>query len=138
MAYNDFRHISKWYMKWRGIRMIDNFSKRRPAYTNNEIVNMLNSKLTEEKLDIKTLAERYEVDEPVIRFMTDKSCEYNYEMLKIASNFLQIKYEDLVAIIEDDNNCSLRADNVESANELEDILNYLFNEMINQERLAVG
>ncbi|MDK0764048.1 hypothetical protein ACSXAB_08690 [Clostridium perfringens] len=118
--------------------MSNEFSSRRPAYTNSEIVSMFNKKFSENADSYTDLAKRYEVEEKTIKLMSDITCRYNYEMLKIASDYLEISYKDLVAIIEDDeNNYSLRANSTEAAKELNEILNYLFNEMINQERIAM-
>ncbi|ELC8365436.1 hypothetical protein QTH99_14740 [Clostridium perfringens] len=117
--------------------MSSEFLSRRPAYTNSEIVKMFNEKFSRNMDSYDDLAEKYNVDEKIIKLMSDISCRYNYEMLKIASDYLEIPYKELVAVVEDDKeNYSLRANSTEAANELNEILNYLFNEMINQERLA--
>ena len=116
--------------------MSSNFAMKRPAYTNNEIVSMFVNKMERDAKTTEKLAEEYNVNKSVIDFMCDRHCQYNYQMLNIASDFLNIDYDNLVEIVEDDENCSLRADDTEAAIELEETLNYLFNEMINQRRLA--
>ena len=136
---NVYKHIKDWHMRWGGFRMSNEFSSRRPAYTNSEIVSMFNKKFSENADSYTDLAKRYDTEEKTIKLMSDITCRYNYEMLKIASDYLEISYKDLVAIIEDDeNNYSLRANSTEAAKELNEILNYLFNEMINQERIAMA
>lgn len=130
-------YVHKWYIKWGGIRMSSELTCKRPAYTNNEIVDLFNKKLIATGDSLDKVAQKYGVDIKIIEYMKDRVCEYNYKMLKIVSDYLDIPYNDLVAFVEDDQDlCSLRADNTEAANELNDVLNYLFNEIINQERIA--
>ncbi|MGG7211312.1 hypothetical protein [Clostridium baratii] len=118
--------------------MCQEFSCKRPLYTNNEIVHMFKTKFEENEDEIEGVAKKYNVDGKIISLMMDRTCHYNYEMLKIASDYIGIDYNEMVSFIYDDDvSCSLRADSTEEANELNDILNYLFDEMINQERLAL-
>lgn len=109
---------------------------RRPMYTNNEIVYMFKKKFEEKKDSIRNICDRYKVDARIVELMFDRSCHYNYKMLKIAADYTEVDYKELVGIIQDDDNCSLRADSTEEVEELNCILNYLFDEMINQKRMS--
>ena len=109
---------------------------QRPAYTNNEIVNLFNSKIKMENLSEDLLAEKYNTTINTIHQMRNKKCRYSYQMLKIASNFLNIPYKELTAILIDDGNFSLRADTENDTEEFFGFVNYLFNEIIKQERLS--
>ncbi|EJT6560045.1 hypothetical protein P5E85_12055 [Clostridium perfringens] len=111
---------------------------KRPLYTNNEIVSLFNNKKKEANDTTYDLAKRFDVNERTIELMQDRTCQYNFKMLKIASEYLAIPYKSLVSFIEDEEDfCSLRANSTEEAKELNDVLNYIFDEMINQERLAL-
>ena len=57
-------------------------------------------------------------------------------MLEIASDYLEIPYDELTAILEDDEKISPRANTDEDTGELFGIINYMFNEMIKHKRLS--
>lgn len=63
--------------------------------------------------------------------MLDKKCRYSYNMLKIASDYLNIPYDELTDILTDEEI------NVSKGNkEFNEIINYIFNEMIKHKRLV--
>ena len=93
-------------------------------------------KINENNEDIKVLAQKYDVEESIIEFMLDKRCRYSYKMLEIASDYLEIPYDELTAILEDDEKISPRANTDEDTGELFGIINYMFNEMIKHKRLS--
>lgn len=130
------KDISKWYKEWGEIKVQEQLYNRRPVYQNNEIVSLFSKKIIENNEDIKTIAERYNVEKSVIEFMLDKRCRYSYKMLKIASDYLDIPYEDLTGILEDDEKINPRANTSEDTGELFGIINYMFNEMIRHKRLS--
>lgn len=127
------RKLNKLHSNRGGINMCS----KRPLYTNNEIVSLFNNKKKEANDTTYDLAKRFKIDEKTIELMQDRACQYNFKMLKIASEYLDIPYKSLVSFIEDDGDfCSLRANSTEEVKELNDVLSYIFDEMINQERLA--
>lgn len=130
------KDIYKWYEKWGEFKVEEQLYNRRPAYQNNEIVSLFNKKINEKNDNTKTIAERYNVDEALIEFMLDKRCRYSYKMLKIASDYLDIKYEQLTDILEDDEKINPRANTSEDTGELFGIINYMFNEIIKHKRLS--
>lgn len=130
------KDIYKWYEKWGEFKVEEQLYNRRPAYQNNEIVSLFNKKINEKNDNTKTIAERYNVDESLIEFMLDKRCRYSYKMLKIASDYLDIKYEQLTDILEDDEKINPRANTSEDTGELFGIINYMFNEIIKHKRLS--
>ena len=129
-------NIINWKNIWGNKRMYASLYNQRPAYTNNEIVNLFNSKIKMENLSEDLLAEKYNTTINTIHQMRNKKCRYSYQMLKIASNFLNIPYKELTAILIDDGNFSLRADTENDTEEFFGFVNYLFNEIIKQERLS--
>lgn len=127
---------SKWIEVWGNRKMYETLYKQRPAYTNNEIVNLFNEKMKNESILEEELANRYDTEVDTIKYMRSTKCRYSYPMLKIASDFLEINYEDLTSILVDDEDFSPRADTEEETGEFFGFLNYIFNEMIRQERLS--
>jgi hypothetical protein len=130
------RNISEWYKEWGEIKVQEQLYNRRPAYQNNEIVSLFAKRISERNDDIITIAKRYDVEESLIQFMLDKRYRYSYKMLKIASNYLDIPYEELTGILEDEEKVSLRANTSDDTGDLFGIMNYMFNEMIKHERLS--
>lgn len=128
--------IESWYNEWGGIKVHEQLYNRRPAYQNSEIVSLFIKKIKENNDDIKSLAKRYDVEESIIKFMLDKRCHYSYKMLKIASDYLRIPYEELTNILEDDEKINPRANTSEDTGELFGIINYMFNEMIKHKRMS--
>lgn len=126
----------KWIQIWGKRKMYTTLYKQRPAYTNNEIVNLFNEKIEKEQITEEELAEKYNTDIQMIRYMRNKKCRYSYQMLKIAADFLEVSYEDLTSIVIDDEEFSPRADTEEETGEFFGFLDYLFSEMIKQERLS--
>ena len=80
------------------------------------------------------LAKRFDVNERTIELMQDRTCQYNFKMLKIASRvFSYTIIQSLVSFIEDEEDfCSLRAEILlkRSQKILNDVLNYIFDEMM--------
>lgn len=116
--------------------MHEQLYNRRSAYQNNEIVNLFVNCMKENEDNIKSIATRYDVDKSIIEFMLDKRCHYSYKMLKIASDYLQIPYAELTAILEDEEKKSPRTNTSEDTRELFGIINYMFNEMIKHQRMS--
>lgn len=130
------KDIHRWYKEWGEFKVQEQLYNRRPAYQNNEIVSLFSKKINENNEDIKVLAQKYDVEESIIEFMLDKRCRYSYKMLEIASDYLEIPYDELTAILEDDEKISPRANTDEDIGELFGIINYMFNEMIKHKRLS--
>ena len=135
LVYNMLYKIS-WSDVWRDKKMYTSLYQQRPAYTNNEIVNLFNNKIQEDNLSEEELAEEYGVDLATIKYMRDIKCRYSYQMLKIASSVLCIPYENLTSILIDEQGFSPRASTEENAEEFFEFINYIFSEMIRQERLS--
>lgn len=128
--------IYKWYKKWGESKVCEELYNRRPAYQNNEISDLFSKKIEMTNDNIKNIARKYDVDESIIKFMCDKRCNYSYKMLKIASDYLHIPYEQLTEILVDDEKVSLRAEKPTDTDELFGIINYMFSEMIRHKRMA--
>lgn len=111
--------------------MKEKIYNKRPAYLNNEIVKLFNDKIKENNEDIQTIAKRYNVNECIIKYMLDRKCRYSYKMLNIASDYLNIPYDELTSILIDDE-YKLSKEH----KELNKIITYIFDEMIKHKRLS--
>jgi hypothetical protein len=121
---------------WRRIKVCAQLVNRRPAYTNNEIANLFKSKFLSEGKTFENISKEYMISSQTIQYMLTDKCHYSFEMLKFASKYLEIPYMELTQILEDDNKFSCRTDKDENSDELFNIINFMFNEMIKQERLS--
>ncbi len=114
----------------------------RPAYYDKEISQLIKEKMKKENLNKEDLynlyKKKYKISLDLINFMLKENVSYNLEMLKIASDYLDIDFNNLTELLEDDSNLSLRS---EQNTKDEDINNFfimvdiLFSEMIKQKRL---
>lgn len=119
--------------------MYENIYNERPKYTSNEIVSLFKKKFYESNDNISSVAERYKVNEETINHMMNKKCQYSYKMLKIASDYLDITYDELTDILVDDEKVNLRSnthENMRDSEELFNLINYMFNEMIKHKRMS--
>lgn len=123
-------------VKWRRIKVIAELVNKRPAYTNNEIVKELRSKAHVNRHNAAQIAEFCNSDQDTIELMMSGNCKYSFKMLKVASLYLEIPYNELTKVLEDDVNFSCRGCTDEDTNDLFDIINFMFNEMIKQQRLV--
>lgn len=108
----------------------------RPAYTSNEIVATLKATMKKQNHSAVDLANMYSTSRHVVEVMLDENTYYSYEMMEIASDYIKVPFEDLTKVLEDDNHISCRGEVDEETDELFDIINYVFDEIIRQERLA--
>lgn len=109
---------------------------KRAAYLNCEIVNEFSNKMQATNLSKKDIAYKYNLSEDDVEYMLDENNYYDIKMLKVASDFLNIPFSELTSILEDDGHVSCRGNVDDETNELFDIINFLFDDMIKQERMA--
>jgi len=123
--------------EWRGLYMFSqDVINKRAAYLNCEIVNEFSNKMKTTNLSKKDIANKYNLSKADVEYMLDENNYYDINMLKVASDFLNIPFSELTSILEDDGHVSCRGNVDDETNELFDIINFLFDDMIKQERMA--
>lgn len=123
-------------LEWRKIEVPAELVNKRPAYTNNEIVLELKKKSQINNHSAVELASFCDIDINTAELMLSGKCKYSFRMLKAASLYLNIPYNELTRVLEDDVNFSCRGCTDDETEDLFDIINFMFNEMIKQQRLA--
>ena len=113
---------------------------KRSAYSNNEIASFFKKKMEENKHSIKDIVKIYkpkysEIDNKTVEYMISGTVFYDLTMLEIASEYLEIPFNDLTNIIEDDIHISYRKSDDPDQKDFVDLVNYLFSEMIRQDKL---
>jgi hypothetical protein len=110
----------------------------RPAYTDNEISRLFHEKRLKNKDTIAALAKQFCTSIGIISNIDNYKYDFSMNMIKIASEYLDIPVSDLTKILIDDkDNFSCRGCNNEKSKAVIDIVNILFNEMIMQKKLSI-
>jgi len=114
---------------------------KRSAYSDNEIAKLIRDKMEDNNHTAADLVDMYKIkykdlNEQIIQYMCSGTVTYNLDMYEIAADYLNISFEELTSIIEDTDELSYRKYSDETYNEFTEILNYLFSEMIRQEKLS--
>ena len=114
---------SKWY-------------NQRAKYSDSEIALMIKNKMNSDKISKEEFFETYNkkynnLTIDTVNLMLDESVFFNIDMLEIASDFLNIEFEDLTEVLEDPDTIDYRSDCSEEVEDFEKIVNILFSEMIN-------
>lgn len=114
---------------------------KRVAYTDNEIANLMKMKMKENKHNADDLfslyKDKYSIESiALIQKMLSGTSIYNVKMLDIASEYLNISYDDLTNIIEDNDDASFRKGaSDEEAENFINLVSGLFSEIIRQKKL---
>lgn len=108
----------------------------RPAYTDNEISLMFREKRNKEHKELSEIAATLDKNIELVEFVDEGNCSLSSEMLEVASLYLDIPYEKLTAITYDESEFSCRGQVSEEADDLFDMVNILFHQMILQQKLA--
>lgn len=113
-------------------------ASKRPAYTYQEISDLIKEKLEKENQTIKDLQKKYpDISLEKMEDMLNNKKNYSITMLKTASYFLKIPFEELTKVIEDKTPVSFRIN--QNINEdillFYELINDLFDEMIIQSKL---
>lgn len=111
----------------------------RSAYSNSEIALLLKQRMLERSHNVDDLFSIYKIkyelkEKQIIEYMLSGNVNYNLNMIEIASDYLNIPFDELTEILVDDNEISFRHNCDNDCNEFIDLVNYLFSEMIRQEK----
>lgn len=104
---------------------------KRKAYTNNELINMVKVKMTEQGLNEINLYEKYcdfFMDRTELDRMLKGETYFNYNIYEFLENYLDIPINELTRIIEDDSSEVSARGNIDV--DFLKMLNYLFDQMI--------
>lgn len=124
--------------RWERMKVYAMNANLRPAYTDNEISKLFHEKRIKNGQKLDELADQFHVSINMINNIDNYKYDFSMDMIKIASDYLNIPVSDLTRIIEDDENSfSCRACKNEKTQAVIDIVNILFNEMIMQEKLSL-
>lgn len=119
------------------LRMYAELANSRPKYTDNEISFYFNQKRLKDNESLEQIANRFNVNVDIIRYLDENEGNLSMDMIEIASKYLDISYDELTEILVDDNEVSCRGNNKEDAQNLISIVNIMFNEMIMQKKLSI-
>lgn len=111
-------------------------SNIRPAYTDNEISLLFRQKRLSEHKELDEVAATIGREVSLIKYIDEGNCSFSSEMLEAAARYLGIPYEKLTAVTYDDNKFSCRGHGNKEAEDLFDMVNILFHQMILQQKLS--
>ncbi|AMN31378.1 hypothetical protein BFS06_11790 [Clostridium perfringens] len=106
---------------------------RRPLFTNDDIVSMMINKMEFNRHTFLDLMKIYNISEKYAKLFVDYESRYNFDMLKIASNYLNVELIELLAILEYEEKVDI---DKKTEYELNYALNYIFDTMIKQSVLS--
>lgn len=109
----------------------------RPRYTDYEISFMVRSKVQSEKMSIDKFVAEYDVSTSYMDIILSGENHLSKRMLDIASEILEMDYDELVVIDVDSNETSCRQSTSEDKSDFFDMLNYVFGEVIMQRKMAI-
>lgn len=122
-----------------------NWYNQRAAYSDYEIASMIRKEMQKQNISKKEFCRIYspkydKFNEQILEYMLDGKTYYNTIMLEIASEFLNIDFDKLVEVLEDEETSSFRCstddDTNEDINNFCEIVNILFAEMIENINLS--
>ena len=121
--------------------MENNIYNKRVSYTDSEISKLIKLKMDKENITKQELLDKYskvysDLNIDTIDDMLIGNIIYDELMLDVASDYLNIPFDELVGVIEDDNEFSCRTNSDEDISEFYDMVNILFGEMVNQIKLS--
>ncbi|GAA0078903.1 hypothetical protein UT300005_32820 [Clostridium sp. CTA-5] len=108
----------------------------REAYTNKELSIMIKEKMEELNLNLNSLYEKYKqyfLSEDEVNLVLTGDVYFNYDIYKFLEEFLDISLDELTREVQDDISVSARGA-VDSEDQLIEILNYLYDQMIKHRR----
>ena len=106
---------------------------RRALFTNDDIVSMMINKMEFNSHTFLDLMKIYNISEKYAKLFVDYESRYNFDMLKIASNYLNVELIELLAILEYEEKVDI---DKKTEYELNYALNYIFDTMIKQSVLS--
>ncbi len=116
-------------------------ASKRVAYTDSEIRKLMRNKMESSNENVRDLFQRYKKpfclkDDIIISDMISGNVIFNVTMLNIASDYLNMTFEELTRIIEDKDEVKFRKNKEdEDLNSFVNILSCLFSEIIRHKKL---
>ncbi len=120
--------------------VIETTSSERPKYTRYELAKLVKNKRESLDLSILEVASQHDVEASFWESIENASRTFNVKIYKLIAEFLNMSKTELLAKeVDDMSSISFRAQN-ETQHEIKEaieIANFIFNEMVMQEKIAV-